>query len=106
MPPASQLAKLARLATTTGQDLAGLKPMSPLPRLVLRASPGTLTAVAEIAEQLPIAGSPALSFGPVLSMAVNLLTGGVIITPDESLPGGAWVIEADGRELARGTVDL
>jgi hypothetical protein len=30
----------------------------------------------------------------------------VIITPDESLPGGAWVIEADGRELARGTVDL
>ena len=78
----------------------------PRTRLTLRATPATLSAVVSLVELLPIAGSPATMFAPFLASTLTMITGGLVLWPDDDLPGGCWVLDADGVELARGTVQL
>ena len=84
----------------------GIRPaMGLLPRLELRANSVTLEALGRLVAGLPITGDPA-GLGQVLGFAATMLTGGMAVTADETLPDGAWVLSADGRELSKGTVEL
>lgn len=98
-----------QLATVPAGDMVAEdrdRPPVMTPRLVLRASSATVVKLADLAAALPMPGSPASQFAPTFLMIANLLTGGAMIRPDEALPDGVWVLDADGRELARGTVEL
>ncbi len=102
-----------RAQPARGKDLPALTVMTidepatgpiPLPRLTLTAHPVTIAAIAGLAERLSFAGAPAGEFGPVLSLAFTMITGGLAVIADPALPAGVWVLGADDRQLAQGTV--
>lgn len=101
---ASQPAPDVSVMTLDGPDVAE----QPIPRsrLTLRACPVTLAAIGSILDLLPIAGTPAAEFLVPVVVALTMITGGLTAVSDPALSRGTWVLYADGRELARGTVIL
>lgn len=78
-----------------------VNPPIPRPRLAVRCHPDSTADVKELLTRLASPGTSG-----EWRITLTMITGGATVAADDSLPPGVWVLEADGKPVATGTVVL